>query len=209
MVRRDGSQFVAHYTAAPAFDAHGGLVGFVGVISDQTEHDQLRGDLQTREGQAETLALLGVQALRQRADPLAGASLVLTETVEAMRRLLHADQAMVLDVIADTNELQVRAAAPPVDERIVFPSGSRSFAGYTALARKVVVVENTASDRRFDRGSTQTASPTASAIGAPIFGPNGVVGVLVAESSTPNRFDHGDAHFVQGMANIIGIALLA
>jgi hypothetical protein len=32
--------------------------------------------------------------------------------------------------------------------------------------------------------------------------------VLIAESTTPNRFDPGDADFIQGMANIIGTALL-
>jgi PAS domain S-box-containing protein len=208
LFRRDGSQFVARLTSAPAIDPQGGLAGFVGVISDQTERDQLDRDLQTRERQAETLALLGIQALRQRADPLLGASLVLTEAVEAIRRHLNADQAMVLNVVADTKELQVCAASPPINDRIVFPSGSRSFAGYTALARRVVVVDNTGFDRRFDRASTQPAGPTASAIGAPIFGPDGVVGVLIAESSTPSRFAHGDAHFIQGIANIIGTALL-
>jgi PAS domain S-box-containing protein len=208
VVRHDGSQFVAHFTAAPAFDPLGALVGFVAVVSDQTERDQLDRDLQTRERQAETLAMLGVQALRQRANPLVGAMLILTEAADAIRRLLHADQAMVLEVITETNELNVCAAAPPIDERMVFPSGSRSFAGYTALARRVVVVDNTASDQRFDRYTTPSTGPTASAIGAPIFGTDGVVGVLIAESSTPSRFDHGDAHFIQGMANIIGTALL-
>jgi GAF domain-containing protein len=183
-------------------------VGFVGVISDQTDSDQLGRDLRARERQAETLALLGAQALRQRADPCVGATLILTEALEATRRLLEADQAIVLNVIAGGNEFQVVAASPQIDERIVVPSGSRSFAGYTALARKVVVVEDAEHDRRYDHRPTQPGTPTASAIGAPIFGPDCIRGVLIAESSTPNRFDHGDAHFIQGMANIIGTALL-
>lgn len=208
MSRRDGSQFVANLTAAPAIDEHGAVVGFVAVISEQTEHDQLRRDLRTRKRQAETLALLGAQALRHRADPPAAATLILTEAVEATRRLLDADHAVVLDVIADTNELHVRAASPQIDEPITVPAGSGSLAGYTALARKVVVVENSEYDRRFDAYQTHTGTPTAAAIGAPIFGPDGIVGVLIAESTTPNQFDPGDADFIQGMANIIGTALL-
>ncbi|MEY2430968.1 MAG: hypothetical protein QOC92_693 [Acidimicrobiaceae bacterium] len=209
MSRHDGSRFDALVTAAPALDAHDELVGFVAVITDQTEHDRLGRDLQTRERQADTVALLGVRALRQRAHSPAGLTLVLTEAVEATRRLLDADQAAVLDVIVDTDELEVRAASPPIDESISLPSGSRSFAGYTALARKVVLVDNTELDRRFDIRSAHGGDRAASAIGAPIYGPDGIVGVLIAESWTPNRFDQGDAHFIQGVANIIGTALLA
>jgi GAF domain-containing protein len=128
--------------------------------------------------------------------------------VEATRRLLHADHAIVLDLIPDANELRVRAASPPIDEAVVVPAGSASFAGYTALARKVVVVDNTKYDRRFDAYPIHTEPPTMAAIGAPIFGPDGIHGVLIAESSTLNRFGPGDAHFIQGMANIIATALL-
>jgi GAF domain-containing protein len=206
--RRDGNQFLAHVTSAPALDEDGALVGLVSVVSDETERHRIDRELRTRQRQAETLALLGVQALRQRAEPTAGATPILTEAVEATRRLLDADRAVVLDLIANANELHMRAASPHIDERIVLPAGSRSFAGYTALARKVVIVENAEHEQRFDPSPMQLGGATAAAIGAPIFGPDGIVGVLIASSSTPNRFDHGDAHFIQGMANIIGTALL-
>ena len=208
MARRDGSQFVAQLTSAAALDEHDRVVGFVGVISDQTERDQRDRRQQTRERQAETLAVLGTQVLRRRADPRGGEALIVTEAVEATRRLLQADHVIVLDVNADTEELRVRVASPPIDERIEVPSGSRSFAGYTAFSRKVVVVDNTEHDQRFDTCQTRPGTVTASAIGAPIFGPDGIHGVLVAESSLPKHFDDGDAHFIQGMANIIGTALL-
>jgi GAF domain-containing protein len=135
------------------------------------------------------------------------AALVVTEVVEATRRLLEADQALVLDLMSDANELHTRAASPEIDPRIL-PAGSRSFAGYVALARKAVIVDNATSDQRFDDGATRTGELTASAIGAPIFGPDGISGVLIAESPIPNRFDQGDAHFIQGMANLIGTTLL-
>ncbi len=208
MSRRDGTQFVAHLTSGPALDEHGTLVGVVAVISDETERDQRDRQLRTLELQAETLALLGAQALRQRMDLSDGATLIVTEAVEATRRLVGADRAIVLEMIEGANELQVRAASPDIEEQVVVPAGSRSFAGYITLARRVVVVDDSSYDRRFDACETPITKPTASAIGAPIFGPDGIVGVLTAESATPNRFDHGDAHFMQGMANIIGTALL-
>jgi PAS domain S-box-containing protein len=207
--RRDGTRFVARMTSAPALDEHGTLVGLVAVLSDQTERHQHDRLMRTRELQAETLALLGAQALRQRMNPDVAAAMIVTEAVEATRRLLRADQAIMLELLAGADELQIRAASPHIDEKIVVPAGSRSFAGYVTLARKVVVVDDTKHDRRFDPCATPAAAPIESALAAPIFGPDGIVGVLTAESSTPNRFDHGDTHFIQGMANIIGTALLA
>ncbi|MEY2581488.1 MAG: hypothetical protein QOE09_1337 [Ilumatobacteraceae bacterium] len=207
LFRRDGTQFDAYVTSEPALDEHGVVVGLVAVISDQTERTQLDRDLRTRQLQVETLALLGAQALRQRVDAGTAATLILSEVVETTRRLLHADRARIFDVIGADGELEVRAASPSVNERIFVPAGSRSFPGYVALARKAVVVDNTGFDRRFDSDEGPGAS-LPSAIGAPVFGPNGIVGVLVAESSTPDRFHHDGAHFIQGMANIIGTALL-
>jgi len=208
MSRHDGSTFVAHLTSTPAFDDNGEMVGLVGVVGDLTERDRIDRDLQTRERQGETLALLGAQVLRHPPGPGVADPLILTEAVEATRRLLEADQATVLDLVASAHELRVRAASPEMDAGAAVPAGSRSFAGYTALARKVIMVDNAHDDRRFDPLPAQLGGRTASAIGAPIFGPDGLLGVLVAESSTPNHFGQGDAHFVQGMANIIGTALL-
>jgi PAS domain S-box-containing protein len=208
LVRRDGTQFVAHVSSEPAVDDHGTLVGLVGVISDQTQRDQLDHGLRTRELQAETLALLGSQSLRQGMNPSLAATLIAPEAVEATRRLLGVDHASMLDVIADTNELRLRAASPEIDEPVVVPAGSRSFAGYVVLARKVVVVDSIKHDPRFDSCAEPQGDAAGSAVGAPIFGPDGIVGVLIAKSLTTNRFDQGDAQFVQGMANIIGTALL-
>ncbi|MEY2449394.1 MAG: hypothetical protein QOH79_2870 [Acidimicrobiaceae bacterium] len=209
MARLDGSQFIARLTSTPALDAHGNLVGFVGVISDRTEHDQLEQDVRTRALQAETLALLGVQVLRQRADLSVAETMIVGEAVETCRRVLHADQVTVLDVGATTDDLQIRTASPPIDAPLSIPSSSQSFAGYVTLARKMVVVDNTEHDRRFDACSTRAGASIASAVGAPIFGPDGLRGVLTAESSEPGTFDQGDGHFLQGIANIIGTALLS
>jgi PAS domain S-box-containing protein len=207
MRRHDGSQFVAHLTSAPAFDAKGDLVGFVAVISDGTERDQREREMETRVRQAEALALLGGQVLRDASNP-SGATPLLTEAVEVTRRLLQADHVSLLDVLADSNELRLRVASPENNARIEVPSGNRSFAGYTALTRKVVVVENIEYDPRFDGSLLQPDTPTQSAIGAPVFGPDGVTAVLIAESATPSTFHDGDTHFIQNMANIIGNVLL-
>jgi GAF domain-containing protein len=98
-------------------------------------------------------------------------------------------------------------SSPPVDEPTVIPFGSRSFAGYTALARKVVLVEDARRDRRFDIDPTPGQLGIISAIAAPVFGPSGVCGVLTADSPTPHKFNKSAVHFMQSIANVVGIAL--
>ena len=204
--RRDGRSFAAHVTAWSVRDDVDAIVGMVAIIGDQTERTQIARATRKRELQAETIALLGAQALRQRAATLGGSALVVTEAVDATRRLLGADLAVVFDVHDDTSELRQRAASPDAHEEFDVPAGSRSFAGYITLARKAVVVANTKHDGRFDYAPTGTDA--GSAIGAPIFGPDGLVGVLAAYSATRSKFDDADAQFIQGMANIVGTALL-
>jgi PAS domain S-box-containing protein len=206
--RSDGTMILVELNSTPILNQAGGYEGAVALVTDITERTKADAEARLRATQAETLALLGAQVLRHPPGPGVAEPLILTEAVEATRRLLEADQATVLDLVASAHELRVRAASPEMDAGAAVPAGSRSFAGYTALARKVIMVDNAHDDRRFDPLPAQLGGRTASAIGAPIFGPDGLLGVLVAESSTPNHFGQGDAHFVQGMANIIGTALL-
>ncbi|MEY2445269.1 MAG: hypothetical protein QOE00_1849 [Ilumatobacteraceae bacterium] len=207
LYRRDGTQFWAHVTTEPALDDHGAIVGLVAVMSDQTERAQLDRELRTRRLQAETLALLGAQALRQRLATPTSATQIVGEVVEATRRLLHADHASMLDLIPSSHELQVRVASPAIDKPVVVGAGGRSFSGYITLARKVVIVDNSEYDSRFGSGD-EPGPRAASAIGAPVVGPTGMIGTLVAASETAGHFSADDAHFIQGMANIIGVALL-
>ena len=195
-------------SSSPAYDEHGDLSGIITVIRDDNERTMLDREARRRELQAETLALLGAQALRQHTDSGPSATAVIAEAVDATRRLLRADLVIVLDVIDGADDLEVRASSPPTKEHVLVPAGSRSFSGYVALARKVVVVDNCEHDRRFDSSTSVAIAPSASAIGAPVFGPRGIVGVLTAASKTPGQFSQGNAHLIQCMANIIGTALL-
>jgi PAS domain S-box-containing protein len=204
LARRDGTQFVAHMTGAPVLDTQGEIVGVIGVLSDNTERDRLESELRTQEQQAETVVMLGARALR---DSPNDRNLVLTEAVEATRRVLQSERAALLEIVPGGDDLVVRVSSPQNHERTVIPSGSRSFAGYTALAGKVVVVEDARRDRRFDIPATQGHASIVSAIAAPVFGTTGVRGVLMASRTTPHQFDQSAVHFMQSIANIVGIAL--
>jgi PAS domain S-box-containing protein len=207
LARRDGSTFAAHFANAPVLDDRDELIGMIGVIHDLTERIGHDDELRERELQLETVALLGAHALRRGLGPARNPDVVLTECVEAIRRVLVVDQASILKFAPDAAQLVIRTSSPPTDEETVVPAGSRSFAGYAALARSVVVVDDVSADRRFDLTSSQVASGTVSAIAAPVFDAGGVQGIVLAEKSSAHVFDQPAVHFMQSMANIVGVAL--
>jgi GAF domain-containing protein len=203
LTRRDGTHFVAQVTGSPVLDSHGDLVGLISVLSDNSEKRRLEHEVRTQDQQAETVALLGARALRSTTND---ENMVLTEVVEGTRRVLQSEHSFLLEVVPGRDELVMRASSPPIDTPWIIPAGSRSFAGYAALAAKVVVVTDASRDRRFDKVSEARYAIT-SAIAAPVFGPSGVGGVLIAASTESHKFNESDTHFMQSMANVVGIAL--
>jgi PAS domain S-box-containing protein len=204
MIRKDGSIYLCHFTTTPVFGDDGQLVGRINVIHDLTERRQMDESLHTSDLRASAIAVLGARALAKGRDSASGNDTLLHETVEATRRLLNTARAGVAEV-DDHGKLSVRAASPEA-ESIAIPSGSGSLAGYSVLARSVVVVENVATERRFD---TSSLSPeTRAAIAAPVFGPDGARGALTAECSAVRSFDKSDTDFLQSLANVVGAALM-
>jgi PAS domain S-box-containing protein len=204
MLRADGTDFVAHFAGAPAYDHRGELLGLIAVITDETGRARLDVQRRALEAQLETLTLLGAQVLRTRG----GTEATLTEALEGARRLLGADQVALFER-GEAGALRVRAAAPPIDAPVSVPPGSRSFAGYVALADAVVVVDDACRDRRFDAVPVRQGMQVVSAIGAPVVTPDGESAVLTVESASAGRFDRSSTHFVQGIANVIGAVLHA
>jgi PAS domain S-box-containing protein len=204
LTRRDGTHFPAHLTGAPVLDDQGELVGVIGVLSDNSEQHRLDQEIRTQEQQAETVALLGARALQQSPNEL---SLILTEVVETTRRVLDAEHAALVELLSGGNEFAVRASSPRQDQPSNIPSGSGSLAGYTALAGKVVVIEDARRDRRCNIETIPGQPGIVSAVAAPVFGPPGVRAILTADSTMPNRFGASAARFMQSMANIVGVAL--
>jgi PAS domain S-box-containing protein len=198
IVRHDGSSLLAHSTVKVVDDEAGEPLGIVSVVQDQTEVERVRSELRNREVQAEALAVLGSHALRVAGDPDVLAEVVV-EAVETARRLVRADLGTAL-VLAGDDRLEVHPALPPLG-----PLGplKGSMASLVRLARQPVLVRDTSIDPRFEPGEA------CSAIGAPIGGPHGVAGVLVAVSGSPDRIDPAGTHFFQSIANLLGALLVA
>lgn len=203
--RRDGTQFDVQLSASPVLDARGDVIGVIGVLRDHSERARWEGDVRAWEQQAETVALLGARALR---DVESDRERVLIEVVEGVRRVLHTDHAGLLELAPGGDELVVRVASPPLAGRVVIPAGARSFAGYTVLAGKVVSVEDVTLDRRFEIANSPNVDfAIVAAIAAPVLGPSGVLGVLIATCTDPHPFGPSAGPFMQSMANVAGTAL--
>jgi len=202
LVRGDGSEFAAHFVGAPALGDDGSLIGLTAVITDRTERVRREQERRALDAQLETLCLLGQRVL---GDGI-GRDGILAEAAAATRRLLEADQVTVF-VAAPDDALTAVAGSPAIDEPTSVPGGGRSFAGYIALARTVVVVDDASTDLRFEAISARQGLRTVSAIGAPILDAGGIRGVLTVESAARLKFDRSATHFVQGIANTIGAVL--
>jgi PAS domain S-box-containing protein len=202
--RRDGTRVAARVTGAPVLNDRQELVGLIAVLSDSSERRRRELEVQNQAQQAETVAVMGLRALRSAPHEL---ELLLAEIVAATRRVLQSDQAALLDVVAGQNHLALRVASPSIENPSKVPSGSRSLTGYTALAGKVVVVEDMSTERRFDTLSCAGELGIRSSIAAPVFRSSEICAVLMTGVTTPRKYDRPAVHFVQSMANVISVAL--
>jgi len=207
LARRDGSEFDARISGAPAFAEDGSLIGLVAVITDESERTRLANERFLLEMEAEAVAVLGSHALRSGRQDADRPNAVLDEAIDALHRLLDTDHVAVLEVEADADKLSVLACSPGVAGPVAVPAGGRSFAGYTALTGSVVVVDDMTRARRFTDSPVWPGFQPTSSIGAPILSPDGVRGVVIAQSTAPRRFDQSAGHFIQAVANIVGAAL--
>jgi len=201
--RADGTPIIVECHIRPMFDRAGRYEGSVSIMRDVTEQRQLDDEVHTRDFRASAVAVLGARALAERRDNASGNETLLHEIVEAARRLLGAEHAAIFEV-ANSGKLLSRVALPE-DEPPTMLAGSGSLGGYTILARAVVVVDDVATERRFD--TTSLAPGTRSAAAAPVVAPGGSCGVLVAQHATPRSFDTAATDFLQSLANVVGTAL--
>lgn len=201
VVRRDGSTSTCQLTSTPVFGTDGEPVGRINVMHDLTDERRRDEEIHVRDLRASAVAVLGRRAAANCDGP--GNDEFMYEIVEATRRLVGADRARI--AVADgRGKLSVRVATPE-GEPVAIPAGGGSLAGYSMLAGTVVVVDDVTRERRFD--TTPLAPETRSAIAAPIFGPEGASGALVAECATTRSFDKSAVDFLQSIANVVAAAL--
>ncbi len=158
-----------------------------------------------RERQQEILAELGVLALR--GTPL---SELLNETTRLAAEGLEADFCKILEYIPSENKMLMRAG-------IGWPAGTvghatlgadlESPSGYALRTGKPVISNQLENEERFRTPELLAANNIRRAINVILQGDGKPYGVLEVDSTAQGDFSEKDIAFLQGSANIIGMAI--
>lgn len=150
-----------------------------------------------------------VAHLGQRA--LSGASLqeLCDEAMQLVRSTLKVDLCSVLEVASDSLTLKVKSSAGwPRDAATHSVSvGYQSQAGYTLLTGEPVIVQDMATETRFQISDPARSIGAVSGITVIIQSGNQPFGVLAAMSTHARAFTQDDAHFLQSIAIVLTAAI--
>ena len=157
-----------------------------------------------RARQQQLVASLGAQALQaQSLDALMRAAC--TAAAEA----LDATHAGIFERVADRAQLAGRAGHGWAQDLITSSTVSLadSHAGYALATGEPVVVESWATEARFAAPEMLSIARALSSIAIPIVGSAGAFGVIDVHAPRPNAFDLQDVFVLQGLANVVALAV--
>ncbi|CAN5648973.1 hypothetical protein BH10ACT1_BH10ACT1_07600 [soil metagenome] len=139
---------------------------------------------------------------------------LLDEALSAVAETLGVRNVALLELQSSWRELTGRAAVHdgrPVDaalvDRVRVPAGRESMAGYTVMQGVAVVSSDIDADQRFQVRAADYGIPARAAITAPVGWGERPWGVLVVYSDIVRTWTDDDVHFVQSMANTVGLAI--
>ena len=175
------------------------------LLTDVTVERQAAQDLVDRARQLAAVASLGQRAL-------AGRSLVslLDDAMGLVAATLGVDAVQAFELMPGGDVLLLRAAAGVPDDLIgtaLIDAGRESQAGYTLLTGAPVVCEDLLHDARFARSGHGAALGLRGGITVVIgASPSSPWGVLAAHSISGRSFSADDVHFLELVANVLGVA---
>lgn len=174
------------------------------IIEPARGADPSRG-LQQRIRQQEILAELGVSALQ-------GASFdqLLTDAVRLTAQGLDAEFCKVLELLPFENEFLVRAGvgwSPGVVGVAKISANLDSPAGYALRCGAPVISNHLESEKRFKTPEILRRHGVHRAMNVILQGDGKPFGVLEVDSRSPTEFVEQDIAFLQGAANILGMAI--
>ena len=158
-----------------------------------------------RESQQAEIASFGQRALA--GEPL---ERLMSDVVASIARALEVELVAVLELTGDRDSLVVRAAAGlPADARgsASVGVGERSQAGYSLSSGHPVVVDDWATETRFEKSELLTRFGAASGVAVVIRGRGEPFGILGVQSTIQRRFGEDSVSFLQSMANALASAI--
>ncbi len=172
-----------------------------GVVRDAPERERRETELRDRVRQQEALATFARHALEDW--PVTD---LMDEAAELVADALGNEYAGVLEYRPDDEDLLVRAVHGWDDELVDSASigiERDSQAGYTLLSEEPVVVEDLATEERFDSDWLLDAADVVGGISAIIGSPDEPWGVLGSHDTEPRSYADYDVQFVQSIAHIL------
>jgi PAS domain S-box-containing protein len=179
---------------------------FVGVIHDITRRKQAEDVLRAHARQQMAVAELGQRAL-------AGTDLdtLMDDAVALVAQSLNVKYARVMELLPSGQELLLRAGKGWREGAVgqeTLPAGADSLAGYTLLQMEPVILEDLRTETRFGVPPFLRAHGVVSCISVVIQGAKGPFGVLAASTTTRRTFTGDEIHFLRGVANVLGMAIV-
>ena len=203
--RPDGTDLWIESVATVVKDG-GRTVRMFGTCRDVTERVKLHRELRLRASQQETVSRLSERALIE-----TDLQVFFDDTVAITARILDVDFLKILELVPGDAELLLRAGVgwkPGLVGSAHVSTVRGSQGGYTLSASGPVIVENLATETRFESPTLLREHGVVSGLSCPIAGRDGrAYGVIGAHTAKPRRFTESDVSFLAAVANVAAGAI--
>ena len=192
------------FSAYPVSGPDGTPMAVAASVADITERRRTQDRLEAQARQQAAVVELGLAALR--GDTVKD---LLRQALRALREVLAMEQAAVVRAEPGTGAFALYGVDPPradLVEGTVAP-GDRTQAGQTLAAGEPIVMEDRATETRFDTCVGAVGMAAASSITALVPVADGPFGVLGVYDSAPREITDDEVRFVQAVAGVIGTAV--
>jgi two-component sensor histidine kinase len=180
----------------------GRAVGMFGTCRDVTDRVRLHRELRIRASQQEAVARLGERALTE-----TNLQTFFDDTAAMVSDILDVEFVKILELVPGDAEFILRAGVgwkPGLVGHAHLSTVRGSQAGYTISAGRPVVVEDLATEARFESPSLLHAHGVVSGLSCPIAGRDGrAYGVVGAHTAMLRKFTESDVSFLAAVANVI------
>jgi PAS domain S-box-containing protein len=203
--RPDGQEHWIESRAGVVME-NGAAVRVFGTCRDVTDRVKLHRELRHRASQQETIARLGERALTE-----ANLQAFFDDTAVIIAAILNVEFVKILELVPGDAELLLRAGVgwkPDLVGRAHVSTVRGSQAGFTIAAGGPVVVENLATETRFESPTLLHDHGVVSGLSCPIAGRDGrAYGVVGAHTTKLRQFTESDVSFLTAVANVIAGAI--
>lgn len=185
--------------------ADGRPLNIISVVEDITERKRYEAENQTRARQQAAVAELGRRALKAE-----GLTPLMNDAVSLIAEVFGVPFCHLLALTADASHFELMAAASALPDRTgrtMIAGGPASQAGFTLASSEPVVIEDCATESRFQPAAWLLEHGVVSGISVVVAGEQGPWGILDVYATHGRAFTHDDVNFMQSAANLLAEAI--